>query len=220
MIDLEAARKAIHFVMPDSIFMCDLETVALTEDAYILSIGGLVFKPSEGIGGIIDADGKLICPSFEIFISGEDQEGRIQDPNTVKWWDGQPASSRELMFGPDTPRMSLEQGIDFMLAFLEKTKPTHGSANSPSFDFNILKHAMRPYTKKFNFPYWNEIDYRSIENFVFGTNVRKEGMPFHFGTKHTALDDSISQAIALCYIYQWRREVDQAYGGGTRTRGG
>ena len=85
---------------------------------------------------------------------------------------------------------------------------------------NILKNAMRPYTKKFNFPYWNEIDYRSIENFVFGTNVRKEGMPFHFGTKHTALDDSISQAIALCYIYQWRREVDQAYGGGARTRGG
>lgn len=220
MIDLDAARYAIRLAIPESIFMCDLETVALTEDAYILSIGGLVFKPSEGIGGIIDADYKIVCPSFEIFISNEGQEGRFKDPGTVQWWSKQPEENQKLMFGPDTPRMSLEQGIDFMLGFLDATKPTHGSANSPSFDFNILKNAMRPYTKKFNFPFWNEIDYRSIESFVFGTNVRKEGMPFHFGNKHTALDDSVSQAIALTYMYQWRRDVANAYGVGERTRGG
>lgn len=219
MFDLSKMYKAIKLAIPERIFMCDIETLALKEDAKVLSIGGLVFNPAEGLGGILDENGKIVCPHFEVFISLDGQEDRYEDPETRAWWMKQSEDAKRLMFGPETCRMSLKEGLDFMLAFLEKTQPTHGSANSPSFDFNIIKDAMRPYALKMPIPFWNEIDYRSLESFVFGQNVRREGYPFHYGDKHTALDDSVSQALAMCFMYQWRREVAQAYGG-SPSRGG
>ena len=83
--------------------MCDLETLAVTPQATVLTLGAVHFNPyGNGYGD------KLY---LRIDIDEQDTLGREVDPKTIEWWSKQDPVIMEEAFNPDN-RVSLSDAMD------------------------------------------------------------------------------------------------------------
>jgi exodeoxyribonuclease VIII len=164
--------------------MIDMETLGVTPDCMILTIGAVHFDPYGT--GIID---KLY---LKVGLDEQEQLGRIIDPKTLEWWSKQNADVLEEALSDDN-RIPLTESVDKLHKFFWGCKRfwSHGSV----FDLIILENLYRQMKKPLPWNFWDLRDTRTI--FDLGHDPE---MPQN--SKHDALQDAIRQAIGVQNVYR------------------
>jgi len=163
--------------------MIDMETIAVSPRATILSLGAVHFNPyGNGYGD------KLY---FRVDLDDQDKLNREVDQNTLDWWAKQDPIVMEEAFSPDD-RIPLTEAMDRFQKFAWgcDTFWSHGA----TFDLVIIEDIMRQLGRPIPWNFWQLRDTRTL----FDLGVDPD-MPT--GGKHDALQDAIRQAIGVQNIY-------------------
>ena len=167
--------------------MIDLETLAVSTDAVILSIGAVKFDPNNlekvSEDSFYCAVDPTSCQHFGLKI----------DAATVMWWMGADrAAARETLLKDE--QIDLATALDaFASWFGNESLPVW--SNAATFDIMILKHAFGAIGRECPWSFRDERCYRTFKSLYPGVKIES------VGTKHRALDDAIAQAFhmkALC----------------------
>lgn len=169
--------------MKYSDLMIDIETLATSANAYVLSIGAVAFnKDTHEIDAGVH------------FALAPNEQRRAVSFSTVKWWLAQGKAAQEAAFAGSTPTtLALRQ----LGAYIGQncTSKCRVWANGPQFDLVIL----RSLCDDFNFqPPWHYRQERDFRTFTEGRDVTL-AVP-RVGEAHNALDDAIWQAKAVQYV--------------------
>lgn len=165
--------------------MVDLETMATTTDAAILSIGWASFTKTEGV-----------LQSGQINIRSLDNlhHGRRFDPDTVAWWFSQPAPAIVSLVDPEP--LTLAPALERLEALVTRHKWVW--AKPPQFDLAILQNAYdNVLQRKQPWPHRCERDARTL--LALG-KVLDVPIPEPSGVRHCAQSDAINQAAAVVAI--------------------
>jgi exodeoxyribonuclease VIII len=164
--------------------MVDMETLAVSPSAVVLSLGAVHFDPySTGYGDSI---------YFRIDLDDQDTLGREVDPKTIDWWSKQDPAIMEEAFSLDN-RIPLVDAMDQFHRFAWGCSAfwSHGA----TFDLVILENIYRQLNKPLPWNYWQLKDTRTL--FDLGQDPE---MPQ--GSKHDALQDAIRQAVGVQNVYR------------------
>jgi 3' exoribonuclease, RNase T-like len=168
----------------DRDIMVDLETLATTPDAVILTIAGIRFNYSRDYKHIEDP---YDMDFFYCRIDTDCQTHRYIDPDTLAWWAKQDPEVKHEAFSPND-RLSLN---DAMTAFnYWASGADRYWANGAAFDFPILETANADLGNSSPWRYWQAMDARTIYKLV----------PNHYSptqSKHHALFDCLNQIQKL-----------------------
>ena len=170
--------------------MVDLETLGTSNDAVISHIGAVVFR-LDGIIGYNDGD--TFYRALDII---EQQEnGRIIESGTVKWWMQQSDEARKA-FEEESEIISivLPELRDFCKS--HKIQTIWGNGNT--FDNMILRNIFKQ-SKHFKYPvsFRDDMDLRTAKLL---TKLKEPGYQFQYledRVAHNALDDAKSQVYTL-----------------------
>lgn len=164
--------------------MVDLETLAVSPQSVILTLGAVHFNPYES--GYTDSI------YFRLNLDDQDNLGREIDPNTLDWWAKQDNKIMEEAFSSDN-RISVAEAIDKFHKFAWGCSAfwSHGSA----FDLVILEDLYKQLGKSTPWNFWQLRDTRTI----FDLGVDPE-MPKN--SKHNALQDAIRQSVGVQNVYK------------------
>ena len=160
--------------------MIDLETLATTPEATVLTIGACKFDPN---GNTID---DTLYMRVEI-----DSQDRDIDPNTLEWWSKQDKQIQEEAFS-DADRIPLQQAMKKLYSFGFGTNNvwSHGSI----FDIVILENICRKLQQAVTWKFWQVRDTRTLFD-IANVDVIVKG-------KHNALNDALAQAKAVQQSYK------------------
>lgn len=165
--------------------MIDIETLGVLPGCVILSIGA--------------TNGK---DNFSVKIDVEDsvKRGLIIEPRTTIWWMGQSEEARKLIS---------EKGVDLESALKSFAssfdwKNSRVWCNGASFDFPILKAAFNAIGKELPWPYYNEMDFRTIKNF-FDKRLFQE-LQVKPTVAHDGLQDARAQLATLDHLLAYMEE--------------
>lgn len=163
--------------------MIDLETLGVSNNAVILSIGATKFVESD----IVDTFHVGIVPA-----SCQDVGLKI-DASTVLWW-LQPEREEARAALAKLNKVDL---YDALYGFVEwygpESKPTWG--NGASFDNVVLRNAFSAVNIECPWKFWDDRCYRTMKNHSPGITLAR------LGTHHDALDDAIYQTKHLQKIW-------------------
>lgn len=163
--------------------MVDMETMAVSPDAVVLSLGAVHFNPwGNGYGDKI---------YFKIDLDDQDRLGRAIDPLTLDWWSKQDPAIMEEAFSPND-RISLEAAMDQFHKFAWGCDCfwSHGA----TFDLVILENILRQMGRPLPWNYWQLRDTRTLFDLGYDPDMPQ-------GSKHDALQDAIRQAVGVQNIY-------------------
>lgn len=164
--------------------MVDLETLAVSPNSVILSLGAVHFDPyGQGITDSI---------YMKIDLDEQDKLGREVDPGTLDWWSKQDPAIMEEAFSLEN-RISLTEAMQRFHKFAWgcNTFWSHGSI----FDIAILENVFVQLKKPVPWNFWQIRDTRTI----FDLGIDPE-MPQN--SKHDALQDAIRQAMGVQNVYK------------------
>ena len=163
--------------------MVDLETMAVSPSAVVLTLGAVHFNPY-GTG----YSDKIY---FRINIDDQDALGREVDPNTLDWWATQDPAIMEEAFSPDN-RIPLVEAIDIFhkFAWVCDAYWSHGA----TFDLVIIENLYRQLGRPVPWNYWQLRDTRTLFDLGFSPDMPQGG-------KHDALQDAIRQSVGVQNIY-------------------
>lgn len=113
--------------------MIDIETLAVTPDALVLSIGAVEFSVQGGVGD-----------TFYAVLGMDEQATRRIDPGTLQWWMRQGPDAQEVLLAPSE---SVAAGLARLTAFVVRHASLNDGvwANGPDFDLVILQSLYRDY---------------------------------------------------------------------------
>lgn len=182
--------------------MLDFETLGLSENAVLLSVGAVVFDPATGeLGG-----------QFYGNIDPRLQPGREISADTVLWWLAQDDAARVKLTDAIKYTDQIESGeVDAMepeqveVVFEGAAHPIHHVArafinwiesiedevvvwSNGAVDHAWLESMMKYSGLKNPIKFWNQRDYRTLKNLYPDVTAEFSGV------KHNALDDAIHQA--------------------------
>jgi hypothetical protein len=159
--------------------MVDLETLATTPDAAILTLGAVLFDPYSS--RIYD---KMY---MRVDLDSTTALGMKIDDNTIEWWSKQSAAAQEEAFSEDN-RFSIQEVIEKFHKFAWNSEAfwSHGSI----FDINILDTYYRALNKAPPWNFWQIRDTRTVFDLGFDPELPKV-------TAHNALEDANAQAIGV-----------------------
>ena len=164
--------------------MIDLETLATSPDAAILTIGACKFNPH----------GTDIHSTYYERIILETQEGyeRVINEDTLSWWSQQDKQIQEDAFGEGEDRIDLKDAMKKLYTFGLGTSNvwSHGSI----FDVVIVEDVCRSLQQAVTWKFWEVRDTRTLFDLA-DISVRIEG-------KHNALTDAVAQAKAVQQAYK------------------
>lgn len=163
--------------------MVDLETMAVSPQAVVLSLGAVHFDPYS------DWFGESIY--FRINIDDQDALDREIDPNTLDWWSKQDPEIMEEAFREDG-RLSLDEAISQFHKFAWGCKAfwSHGA----TFDLVIIEDIYKQLQRPLPWQYYQLRDTRTMFDLGVDPEMPKEN-------KHDALQDAIRQAIGVQNVY-------------------
>ena len=161
--------------------MLDIETLATSPDAVVLTFGAIKFDPFNTSTPMSDGI------YFRINVDEQIDLGRRVDEGTVAWWGTQSAEVREEALG-ETDRVSLEDFTKALNKFV--VGATRIWAQGPVFDIVILENLYRQIGKPAPWQYYSIRDSRTLLK-ALGDD-RKGG-----ALLHNALADAVSQAEAV-----------------------
>jgi hypothetical protein len=158
--------------------MIDIETLAVSPNATILTIGAQGFDPFSD---------KFTEDTYYEKITLESQPNREVDDSTVKWWSEQNAPAQEEAFGEEG-RIDIKPALEKLAKMIWKAK--HIWANGVTFDMVIIENAMKENGVPLPWKYWQVMDARTI--------YKLAGVGSMSGTNdHNALADCVNQIDAL-----------------------
>lgn len=159
--------------------MVDMETLATTADAVILSIGAVKFDLDSDQ---IDDDGFYASISVESNLL----KGRRISEDTLIWWMGQPSAAQAVF---SEPKSTLETGlIEFSDWLGDDDK--HIWANGSDFDTPMLAHAFTQHGMEVPWKFWRNRCFRTYKTLPHAAQVKFVAD----GVKHNALSDALNQA--------------------------
>lgn len=166
--------------------MVDIETLATSPDAAVISIGVCAF---DGDRGVIASDGWAI--------SARDWHGEI-DPQTVQWWSKQNEAAREFSFNGSAPAMDVAAAFS---AFCSQYSGDECWANDPDFDLVILRKWWKRTRAPGNFPihYREARSCRTIYAEGRRLGIMYDGWGGH-SVAHHPQDDACCQARAVLAV--------------------
>jgi len=164
--------------------MIDLETLATTPNAAILTIGACKFDPC----------GRDVHSTYYERIKLESQEeyGRTINEDTLQWWSQQDPQIQEDAFGESTDRIDLRDAMKKLYTFGLGT--TNVWSHGAIFDVVIIEDICRTFQQAVTWKFWEVRDTRTLFDLA-DVSVRIEG-------KHNALTDAVAQAHAVQQSYQ------------------
>ena len=164
--------------------MVDLETLATSPDAVILTIGAVTFDPASN--RIFD---KLY---YRVDIESCDRLGMTVNDDTVEWWSKQAADVQTEAFAEDN-RLPIEEVIEKFHKFAWNCDAfwSHGA----TFDLVILDCYYRKLNKVPPWNFWQIRDTRTLFDLGYDPEMPKEGL-------HNALEDASRQAMGVQTIYR------------------
>lgn len=133
--------------------MIDLETLAVSPDATILTIAAQRFDPF----------GKGYYEQYYYSrISLEGQENRSINDSTINWWANQSFEAREEAFGLDN-RVDLKDALNDLYKLIWNSQRVWSQG---SFDMTILEHAYKSYNLSLPWQYYKVRDSRTVFSLV------------------------------------------------------
>ena len=162
--------------------MIDIETLATTPEAVILSVGGVKFDPYTNQEPHTFLDLKLN-------IDEQTEMGRAVDDNTLTWWAKQPLDIREKAFASEG-RTSIEEFTKSLNKWLVGCDEIW--CQGPQFDMVIIENLYKMHNIHTNWAYWQIRDSRTVFS-MMDVDPRK-GVQEDL---HSAVDDAKWQAKCL-----------------------
>lgn len=163
--------------------MIDMETLAVSPRAVVLSLGAVHFNPwGNGYGDKI---------YFKIDLDDQDKLGREIDPNTIEWWGKQDLKIMEEAFSQED-RIPLEEAMNRFHKFAWGCDCfwSHGA----TFDLMIIQDIYTQLQRPLPWNYWQLRDTRTLFDLGYDPDMPQ-------GSKHDALQDAIRQAVGVQNIY-------------------
>lgn len=178
--------------------MIDLETLATTPDATILTIGAVKFDPFGD---------ELADPTMEKFyvkvdVDSCDALGLRVDNSTVEWWGNQSKEAQDEAFSLDG-RIPITDAMNQLYKFCWGAKRvwSHGAG----FDVIICEHIFRKIGKAIPWQFWTVRDTRTL--FDIGIDPKRPPV-----LKHHALEDAWNQAVGVQNVYKKLRTASSIDG--------
>lgn len=168
--------------------MLDMETCGLREDAALLSMSMIAFRPGEEEErGVFDV---------AIDLTSCFMAGMQFDDDTQAWWMRQDAQARAGQVCR-TDRVSIQKAMCDAHAWLTALTETYNVVmwcRGADFDFPKLEYGFRRFVEKpAPYPYWNK---RDVRTFVRELGIDDRSME-RKGVKHSSLDDCRHQITQL-----------------------
>jgi len=173
--------------MANTDVMIDLETLATSTDAAILTIGAVKFDPF----------GKDIQePAMDSFylrvdLDSCDRIGLVTNDDTIAWWAQQSKEAQEEAFGEDN-RVDIADAMAQLYKFCWGAKRVW--SNGAAFDVPICETAFKRVGKAIPWSFWQVRDVRTA--FDLGINPHRPPV-----TAHHALQDAWNQAVGIQNVY-------------------
>lgn len=164
--------------------MIDIETMGVTPDSAIVSIGAVVFDPRYNV-----VTGKTFYRELDW-----ESQGRKIDKETQKWWVGRAPEAKAALDGLD----DLSEVLEELASWLPRDAKPWG--NGSTFDISFLEHAYLQAGIEIPWKFYNIRDCRTIKDMyesARGGYEKKSG-----GTLHHALDDAKFQAKYVCEMWK------------------
>lgn len=173
--------------MKNSQIMLDLETLATSPDAVVLTLGAIRFDPFADDTNSVD-DTTIHMDTFYRRIDPESftWDAAIE-PSTMDWWMKQPESVREEAFAEDDRHDIRDVMRDF---YKWANKGFEGVwANGPVFDIAMMEYITRQLERGNPWRFWQVQDARTVYRLVKHDRPNPK--------LHHALWDCWSQIVAL-----------------------
>lgn len=163
--------------------MIDLETLATSTDAAILTIGAVKFDP---FGNDVE---NPQCEKFYVKVdldSCNDINLTVSD-DTIEWWASQSKEAQEEAFNPEG-RLSIYDAFADLYKFCWGAQRVW--SNGAGFDIVICETIFKRIHKAIPWSYWAVRDVRTM--FDLGINPTRPPI-----LKHHALEDAWNQAVGI-----------------------
>ena len=165
--------------------MLDLETLGTRPGCVILTLGAVKFDPYS-----LKEPGPGIY--FRVDVDEQTALGREVQEDTLNWWISQADDIREEALG-ESDRVSLDTLYRDLNRFLVGANNIW--AQGPLFDFAILENLYRQMGWPTPWQYWQIRDSRTLFGVHGDPRIKgKAGL-------HNALEDCVSQAVAVQQVY-------------------
>ena len=164
--------------------MIDLETMGITPDSAVVSIGAVIFDPRIN---------RVTKNTFYTELDWEDQERHI-NPDTLEWWGRRAPAAKAALHGLE----GLSEALAGLSAWLPRDCKVWG--NGATFDIGILENAYHQHGIDIPWKFWNIRDCRTVKDMYESSRggfSKKSG-----GILHHALDDAIFQAQYICDMWK------------------
>jgi hypothetical protein len=173
--------------MANTDVMIDLETLATSTDAVILTIGAVKFDP---FGSDIK---EPAMDSFyvKIDIDSCDELGLVSNDDTIAWWAQQDKAAQAEAFEGDD-RIHIRDAFDQLYKFCWGAKRVW--SNGAAFDIPICEHVYKKLNKAIPWSFWAVRDVRTA--FDLGINPNRPPV-----MAHHALQDAWNQAVGIQNVY-------------------
>ena len=177
--------------MANTDVMIDLETLATSTDAVILTIGAVRFDP---FGSDIK---EPAMDSFyvKVDIDSCDELGLVSNDDTIAWWAQQSKEAQAEAFEGDD-RVHIREAFDRLYKFCWGAKRVW--SNGAAFDVPICEHVYRKLNKAIPWSFWAVRDVRTA--FDLGINPNRPPV-----LAHHALQDAWNQAVGIQNVYNTLR---------------
>ena len=178
--------------MANTDIMIDLETLATSPDAAILTIGAVKFDPY----------GKdIIDPEMESFYVKVDLDschdiGLVTNDDTIAWWGQQDQIVQDEAFGEGPDRLHISDAMAQLYKFCWGAKRVW--SNGAAFDVPICETAFKRVHKAIPWSFWQVRDVRTA--FDLGIDPKRPPV-----TAHHALEDAWNQAVGIQNVYNTLR---------------
>jgi len=168
--------------------MIDLETLATSPNATILTIGAVKFDP---FGDDINEPN---CEKFYVRVDLDscDRIGLVTNDDTIAWWANQSKEAQDEAFSEDN-RVDIVEAFNQLYKFCWGAKRvwSHGAA----FDIVICEHVFNKLQKAVPWKFWEVRCTRTL--FDIGINPNRPPV-----LKHHALEDAWNQAVGVQNVYK------------------
>jgi exodeoxyribonuclease VIII len=170
--------------------MLDLETLATSVDAVVVSVGAVVFDPNTR-----SAPGQVFYRVLDM--DEQVQHGRKISPKTAIWWMDQSPEAR-LVFKEKETADAIYALCGFN-EFLRRNEVEAVWGNGSDFDNIIWGSLYDTFHVERAWSYSQNRCFRTMKNLALPKEFIK---PTRSGTLHNALDDAVYQALYLQEIVQ------------------
>ena len=174
--------------MANTHLMIDLETLATTPDATIITIGAVRFDP---FGDDVN-DPQMDSFYVRVDIDSCDRLGLATDDNTIAWWAKQDQEAQDEAFGEEN-RIDIADAMAQLYKFARGCSRvwSHGAA----FDIVICETIFRKLGRAIPWNFWDVRCTRTL--FDIGMNPNRPEV-----LKHHALQDAWNQAVGVQNVYR------------------